>query len=77
MLLAMLSIEGGAEGAGGAGAVGVVPPIETANPASDGMLVAMMSVTPARVGKMPSRSEPSRRGKGGATSPEEEETAMS
>lgn len=41
---------GGAEGAG-AGAVGALPPMEVANPAKDGMLVAMMSVTLARVGK--------------------------
>lgn len=41
---------GGAEGAG-AGAVGMLPPMEVANPAKDGMLVPMTSVTLARVGK--------------------------
>lgn len=43
---------GGAEGArAGAGAVGALPPMEVTNPAKDGMLVAMMSVTLARIGK--------------------------
>lgn len=67
MLLAMLSIDGGAEGAVRAGAVGAEPPMEVANPAKDGMLVAMRSVTPARVGKTGSRSDPPERGKGGAS----------
>lgn len=47
MLLAMLSMEGGAKGAEGMGAE---PQIEVANPANDGILVAMRSVTLARVG---------------------------
>lgn len=70
VLLAMLSIAGGAEEAEGTGAVGAEPPMEVANPANDGMLVAMMSVTPASVGK------PLAAG-GGASSPEEAGTVMS
>lgn len=50
ILLATLSTEGGAEGSG-PGAVGAFPPMEVANPAKDEMLVAMTSVTLARVGK--------------------------
>ena len=73
MLLAMLPIDGGAEGAIGAGAVGAEPPMEVANPAKDGMLVAMKSVTPARVGKTGSRSDPTEAGKGGASWPEEKD----
>lgn len=75
MLLAILSIEGGAEGAEGVGAAWAEPPTELANPASDGMLAAMMSVTPARVGKKTPRSDPPTAG-GGASSPEED-TVMS
>lgn len=71
MLLAVLSMEGGAEGVG---AWVAEPPMEVANPANDGMLVAMMSVTPARVGKMTPRPDPLR---GGAPSSEEEDTVTS
>lgn len=73
MLLAMVSMEGGAEGAGAGGAE---PPMEVANPANDGMLVAMMSVTTARVGKTP-RPDPPRGGRGGASSSEVEDTETS
>lgn len=61
MLLTRLSIEGGAWGSGAVGAVGAEgaePPMEVANPANDGMLLAIMSVMPARVGKTASRSDP-------------------
>lgn len=53
MLVAMLSREGAAEGAGEAGGTGgmsVEPLMEAAASAKEGMLVAMMSETPARVG---------------------------
>lgn len=70
MLFAILDIEGGAEGPGGAGTAGVEPPIEAANPASAGMLVVMMSVTLARVGKALPWSDLLRGGRGGASSPE-------
>lgn len=53
MLLAMLFMEGGAEGAGGA-----EPPMAAATPANEGMFAAMKSVTPARVGKTTPRSKP-------------------
>lgn len=76
MLLATLSIEGGVEGAEGTGAVGAEPQMDVANPANDGMLVAMMSVTPVSVGKTMARSDPLKAG-GGASSPEEEDTMMS
>ena len=75
MLLATLSTEGGAEGAEGAGAVWAEPPTELANPARDGMLAAMMSVTPASVGRGAPWSDPPTAG-GGASSPEED-TVMS
>lgn len=68
MLLAMLSIKGGAEGDGRAEEVGAAPPMEVARPANEGMLLAMMSVMPARVGKPTSRSGPAGAG-GGASSP--------
>lgn len=71
----MLSIEGGVEEVEGTGAVGAEPPIEVANPANDGMLVAMMSVTPASVGKPLARSDTLKAG-GGASSPEEVDTVM-
>lgn len=51
MLLDMLSIEGGAEGAERVDELGAEPPMVVANPANDGMLVAMMSVMLVRVGK--------------------------
>lgn len=76
MLLATLSIEGAVEGAEGTGAVGAEPPMDVANPANNGMLVAMMSVTPASVGKTMARSDTLKAG-GGASSPEEEDTVMS
>lgn len=53
MLVAMLSMEGGAEGAGEAGGMGgmsLEPLMEATTSAKDGMLVAIMSETPARVG---------------------------
>lgn len=53
ILEAMLSSEGGAEGGGRAEELGAEPPMEVASPANDGMLLAMMSVMPARVGKAP------------------------
>lgn len=70
MLLAMLSTGGAVEEAEGTGAVGAEPPMDVANPANDGMLVVMMSVTPASVGK------PLAAG-GGASSPEGAGTVMS
>lgn len=68
MLSAMLSTKGGAEGGGTAGALGAEPPMEVANPANEGMLLAMMSVIPARVGKTTPWSDPGGAG-GGASSP--------
>lgn len=53
ILEAMLSSEGGAEGGGKAEELGAEPPMEVASPAKDGMLLAMMSVIPAREGKTP------------------------
>lgn len=64
----MLSTEGGAGGGGRAEKLGAEPPMEVASPASEGMLLAMMSVMPARVGKPTPRSDPSPAG-GGASSP--------
>lgn len=64
----MLFIEGGAEGGGRAEELGAEPPMEVASPASDGMVLAMMSVMPARVGKTTPWSDPARDG-GGASSP--------
>lgn len=49
MLVEMVSMVGGAEGA--LVGAGLEPPMELASPANDGMLLAMMSVIPARVGK--------------------------
>lgn len=71
MLLTMLSIGGGAEGAKGMGTAEAEPLMELANPANDGMLVAMISVMPARV------RERSLRGGGGAFSPAEVNAVMS
>lgn len=70
MLWVMVPIKGGAEGDGavGGGAEGAEPPMEVANPANDGMLLAMMSVMPPRVGKTTAWSEPVGGG-GGASSP--------
>lgn len=53
ILEAMLSSEGGAEGGGRTEELDAEPPMEVASPANDGMLLAMMSVMPARVGKAP------------------------
>lgn len=77
MLLAMLSTEGGVEEAEGTGAVGAEPPIDVANPANDGMLVAMVSVTLASVGKPLARCDTLKAGGGGGASPEEADTVMS
>lgn len=65
--LAMLFINGGAVGGGRVEEVGAEPPMEEANPANEGMLLAMMSVMPARVGKAAPWSEPG--AGGGASSP--------
>lgn len=64
----VLFANGRAEGGGRVEAGGAEPPMEVANPASEGMLLAMMSVRPARVGKTAPRSDPARDG-GGASSP--------
>lgn len=66
--LSMLFINGGAVGGGRVEEGGAEPPMEEANPANEGMLLAMMSVMPARVGKTAPWSEPARAG-GGASSP--------
>lgn len=66
--LAMLFINGGTVGGGRVEEVGAEPPMEEANPANEGMLLAMMSVMPDRVGKTAPWSEPARAG-GGASSP--------
>lgn len=71
MLLAMLSIGGGAGGTKGTGKTDAEPLMELATPANDGMLVAMISVMPARV------RETSPRGRGGAFSPAEGDAVMS
>lgn len=65
MLLAILSMEGGGAGAD---AGWVEPPIEEVSPANNGMLVAMISVTPARVGKTAPWPNPLTGGRGGASS---------
>lgn len=49
MLLAIMSMEGGAVGTEGVGE-GVEPPMVAATPANEGMLVVIMSATSARVG---------------------------
>lgn len=74
MLLAMLLMEGGAErgGEGVGPLMGAGPLMEAATSARDGMLIAMMSVTPARDGKTPPRG-----GRGRASSPKEEDTVTS
>lgn len=77
MLSAKLSIEGGADGAGDVDVVGAEPPMEAVTPANDGMLVVMMSVTLARVGIMTALSASLRGRRGGASSPEEEDTVTS
>lgn len=69
--VAVLSIEGGAEGADktwGAGRVWAEPVIEETTPATDGMLVVMLSETSASVGKTISQSVPPRGRRGGASS---------
>lgn len=66
--LAMPFINGEAVGGGRVEDVGAEPPMEEANPANEGMLLAMMSVMPARVGKTAPWSEPAGAG-GGASSP--------
>lgn len=66
--LAVLFINGGAVGGRRVEEVGAEPPMEEANPANEGMLLAMMSVMPARVGKTAPWSEPAGVG-GGASSP--------
>lgn len=71
MLSATLSMGDGAEGTEGPGIAEAEPLMELANPASDGMLVAMISVMPARV------MELSPRGRGGAFSPAEMNVVMS
>lgn len=68
ILWARLSTKGGVEGRGRAEELGAEPLMEVASPASDGMLLAMMSVMPARVGKTTSWSDPAWAG-GGAPSP--------
>lgn len=64
MLLARLSMEGGAVGAGCAEWAELLMPAAT--PARDGMLVAMMSVIPLSVGKL-TCVDPSGEERGGAS----------
>lgn len=64
----MLSTKGGAEGGGRAEELGAEPLMEVASPANEGMLLAMMSVIPASVGKTTPWSDPAGAG-GGASSP--------
>lgn len=67
MLLAMLSTDRGVVGPGGVGGSGgAEPPMAAATPANDGILAAMMSVTPVSVGKMKPWSEAAGGGRGGA-----------
>lgn len=66
--LARLFINGGAEEGGRVEEVGAEPPMEVANPANEGMLLAMMSVMPTRVGKTGPWSKPAG-ARGGASSP--------
>lgn len=74
MLLARLSMEGGAVGSGCAEWAELLMPAAT--PARDGMLVAMMSVIPLRVGASIC-VDPSGEERGGASLSEGEETVMS
>lgn len=68
LLNPVLFVNGGAEGGGRVEAGVADPPMEVANPANEGMLLAMMSVMPARVGKTAPWSDPAGDG-GGASSP--------
>lgn len=68
LLNPVLFVNGGAEGGGRVEAGGAETPMEVANPANEGMLLAMMSVMPASVGKTAPWSDPARDG-GRASSP--------
>lgn len=71
MLAAILEatlVKDGADGGGRVEELGAEPPMAVASPANEGMLLAMMSVMPARVGKAGPWSDPAGAG-GGASSP--------